>query len=123
MAEEKVVAYNPEDLAHLLVKRMNQGDNEGTAALYEEDAILSTGPDGQMVVGRNAISAFYGELAAKNTEFEVGNQRPALINGDIALTSTRLSNGTITAEIARRQSDGSWLWVLDEPALAKSDGN
>ncbi len=40
--------------------------------------------------------------------------RPALRRGDLALTSTRFSGGA-TAEIARRQSDGTWLWVADQP--------
>jgi hypothetical protein len=37
-------------------------------------------------------------------------QQPALIFGDLALTSTRLPDGSVTAEVARRQDDGNWLW-------------
>jgi len=40
------------------------------------------------------------------------------INGDLALTSTRLPDGTVTSEIARRQSDGTWLWVIDRYSVA-----
>lgn len=118
MNEENIVAHNPDDLARLLVKRMNEGDSTGAAALYEEGAVLSVGPDNQVAIGRDAIRIFYSELAAKHTKFEVGKQHPALICGDVALTSTRLSAGTVTAEVARRQPDGSWLWMIDQPALA-----
>jgi hypothetical protein len=45
--------------------------------------------------------------------FEPGEQRPALRSGDVALTSTLLTDGTVTAEVARRQPDGSWLWAID----------
>jgi hypothetical protein len=38
-----------------------------------------------------------------------------LRSGDLALTSTRLANGTVTVEVARRQPDGTWLWVIDQP--------
>ncbi len=40
---------------------------------------------------------------------------PALCHGDLALTSTRLAGGSATAEVARRQPDGSWLWIIDQP--------
>jgi hypothetical protein len=33
---------------------------------------------------------------------------------DLALTSTRFTGG-VTAEVARRQPDGTWLWVIDQP--------
>ena len=42
-----------------------------------------------------------------------GEQRPALICGDLALTSTRSLDGNITTEVARRQDDGTWLWAID----------
>jgi hypothetical protein len=38
-------------------------------------------------------------------------------NGDLALTSTRLPAGGATVEVARRQPDGSWRWVIDQPAV------
>jgi hypothetical protein len=41
---------------------------------------------------------------------------PALRVGDLALTSTR-SPGGAAAEVARRQSDGSWLWLADQPNM------
>jgi hypothetical protein len=36
----------------------------------------------------------------------------------LALTSTRLPDGTVTAEVARRQNDGTWQWVIDQFSLA-----
>ncbi len=41
-----------------------------------------------------------------------------MVCGDLALTSTRLPDGTVTAEIARRQSDGTWLWVIDQFSIS-----
>ena len=37
-----------------------------------------------------------------------------MISGDLALTATRLPDGAVTAEVARRQADGTWLWVIDK---------
>jgi ketosteroid isomerase-like protein len=82
------------------------------AALYEPDAILDSG-GGQKIVGREAIRAFYAALVATGRKFDFGQQRPAVISGDLALTSTHGPDSTVTAEVARRQSDGTWLWVID----------
>jgi hypothetical protein len=35
------------------------------------------------------------------------------IGGELALTSARLPDGSVTAEAARRQGDGTWPWVID----------
>jgi hypothetical protein len=51
---------------------------------------------------------------AAGRKFAVGEQRPAVISGDLALTCTRLPDGTVTAEVARRQADGTWRWVIDK---------
>lgn len=110
---------DPQDLARLLVSREQAGDAEGMAALYESDAILDIG-DGQLACGRDAIRRFYAKMVAAGRKFALGDQRPAIVNGDLALTSTRLPNGTVTAEIARRQSDGAWLWVIDQPSIVPS---
>ncbi len=111
-------ALNPEDLARFFIVRANAGDVEGLVALYEPDAILA-GPDGQIMKGHDAIRLFYAGLLAGRRKFQPGEQRPALRNGDLALTSSRLVNGQVTAEVARRQPDGSWRWAIDQPAIAK----
>ena len=108
---------DPQDLARLLVSRQRAGDVDGMVALYEEDAVLDRG-SGRRLTGRPAIRAFYGELVAAGRKFELGDQRPAIVNGDLALTSTRLPNGTVTAEVARKQPDGTWRWAIDKPSVA-----
>jgi ketosteroid isomerase-like protein len=111
-------ALDPEDLARFFVSRANAGDVEGLVALYEPDAVLA-GPEGQTLVGTEAIRGFYAELLADRPRFDPGEQRPVLRRGDLALTSSRLANGTVTAEVARRRADGTWLWAIDQPAVAK----
>ncbi len=110
-------ARDPQDLARLLVFRANAGDVEGMVALYEPDAALACG-DGRIAVGTDAIRKFYTDLLATGPIFDLGEQRPAMLRGNLALTSTRLPNGVVTAEVARKQSDGTWLWVIDQPSIS-----
>jgi ketosteroid isomerase-like protein len=111
-------ARNPEDLARFFMVRANAGDVEGLVALYEPDALLA-GPAGQAIRGHDAIRRFYAQLLADRPTFQAGDQRPALRCGDLALTSSRLLNGIVTAEVARQQPDGTWLWAIDQPAIAR----
>ncbi len=119
MADEvsREPARDPQDLERLLVSRERAGDVDGMAALYEPHAVLDSG-DGRLTLGREAIRALYARLVAMGRKFDFGDQRPAIINGDLALTSTRLPDGSVTAEVARRQGDGTWLWVIDQFSIA-----
>jgi hypothetical protein len=110
-------ARDPQDLERLLISRERAGDVDGMASLYESHAVLDCG-DGRLTLGREAIRAFYVGLVAMGRKFDFGDQRPAMINGDLALTSTRLPDGSVTAEVARRQGDGTWLWVIDQFSIA-----
>jgi ketosteroid isomerase-like protein len=106
-------ARDPQDLEPLLVSLERAGDVDGMAALYEPDAVLDCG-DGRLIQGKEAIRAFYAGLVPMGRKFDFGEQRSAIVSGDVALTSTRLPDGSVTAEIARRQGDGTWLWVIDK---------
>ena len=110
-------ARDPQDLERLLVSRQRAGDVDGMLALFDAHAIIDSG-NRPLTVGQEAIRAFYEELVATGRKFEFGDQRPAIINGDLALTSTRLPDGSVTAEVARRQGDGTWLWVIDKYCVA-----
>jgi len=110
------VARRPEDLGQLFMDRANAGDVEGIVALYQLDAVLAF-PTGKITVGREAIRRVFTELLAKGPKFQ-GSVQPALRKGQFALTSTRFS-GSATAEVARCQSDGTWLWIIDQPNVLK----
>ncbi|TPM96568.1 nuclear transport factor 2 family protein [Mesorhizobium sp. B2-1-3A] len=109
--------YDPQDLEPLLISRQHAGDVDGMTALFEPDAVIDCG-GGRFLRGREAIRRYYAEILASGRKFAVGEQRPALICGDLALTSTLFPDGDITSEVARRQSDGSWLWVIDRYSVA-----
>jgi hypothetical protein len=53
--------------------------------------------------------------------FEPEPPLPTLVSGDIALTSTIAKDGAgVRVQVVRRQPDGSWLRLLDQPELAST---
>lgn len=108
-------AAKPEDLTRLFVERANAGDAAGIAALYDREAVMAY-PPGQTTVGREAIHLLWQQVLAHAPRFEAESPLPTLVCGDIALTSTPPKDGAgARAQVARRQSDGTWLRLLDQP--------
>jgi uncharacterized protein (TIGR02246 family) len=117
MAAEK--AYRPEDLTRLFVAAANAGDADGIAELYEQNAVMAY-PTGSETVGREAIRALWAKILEHAPRFEPEPPLPTLISGDLALTATPPKDGTgARAQVARRQPDGSWLRVLDQPEFQR----
>jgi ketosteroid isomerase-like protein len=117
MTDRRERAMKPEDITRLIVERVNAGDAEGAAALYEQDAVLDF-PMGHQTVGRAAIQKAYEMLIQKGVPFGKEEPLPTVQSGDIALTSTHPADEAgARVQVARRQADGSWLRVLDRPEL------
>lgn len=103
----------------------NAGDLEGLLALYEPDALLVSGPGQSVCDAAGRRAALAGFLALKGRiRLET---RHLLRNGDLALLSNAwrleatdpqgapLVLTGRTSEVARRQPDGRWLYVIDHP--------
>lgn len=115
---------SPEELSRLFAERASAGDLEGLLELYEENASLA----GSAANGESVRERLKGLLAMSPT-ISAGESR-ALIAGDLALLSNRWqmtfgedgdSSGGIkgtSTEVARRQTDGSWRYAIDDPMSA-----
>ena len=113
-------AMKPEDLTRLFVERANNGDVAGLAALYEEDAVMAY-PPGEQTAGREAIRGLFERMLANAPRFHPEPPLPTLVSGDLALTSTPPKDGAgARAQVVRRQPDGSWLRVLDQPEFVST---
>ena len=104
---------NPDHLGAAVLAAINAGDLDGIMSCYEPCAVLEL-PDGTAAVGHRSIRQFYAHLLQTRPVFAAGRPAPSLVVGDIALTTTVIGS-TATAEVARRQRDGTWRWVLDRP--------
>lgn len=118
-------ARTPEEVHRLFAGAFNAGDVKAILSLYEPSAVLVPQP-GQMVRGQAAIrDALGGYLALKPT-FMMEPTR-VLPSDDIALlfskwtlTGAGPDGNTITmtgqtTDVVRRQKDGTWLMVIDNP--------
>jgi uncharacterized protein (TIGR02246 family) len=114
-----------EDMYGAFAAAFNAGDLDALVALYEPDAILIPEP-GRTVRGHAAIrEELQAFLALKGT---MTIQPLSIIpTGDLALTHGQwtlsaigpdgrpLTLGGKTAEVLRRQPDGTWLHAIDNP--------
>jgi uncharacterized protein (TIGR02246 family) len=118
-------ARAPEELPPLFAQAFGAHDLEAALALYEPEATLIPQP-GQVVTGteaiREALSAFLALKPKFESEFKkafrVGDV--ALLFSDWTLSASDPDGNAIemsgrTSDVARRQSDGSWLFVIDDP--------
>jgi uncharacterized protein (TIGR02246 family) len=119
-------ANSPAELHRLFQEAANGADVEALAALYEPDPAFATGPGGA-ASGCEALRSHLHELLALRPRFERVTTTKVFEAGGIALTCsdwTATATGpggsafTMTGrgtEVARRQPDGSWLIVIDNP--------
>jgi hypothetical protein len=91
------------------------GPSRNAGARCDDRGTTST--PGTLATGHEQIREVYAKLLADRPSCSSAGQPPAIINGDLALTSTRLPGGSATVEVACRQPDGAWRWVIDQPAL------
>jgi uncharacterized protein (TIGR02246 family) len=119
-------ATQPAELHMLFEAAINDKDADGLLALYEPDGV-AIHLDGSSRTGQSALRTMIDELLATIDHIE-GETRKVLVAGDVALMSAAwrarvttpdgegAAAGT-TAEVARRQPDGTWRWVIDDPVF------
>jgi len=115
---------SPDSVIRRFSELLNARDVESVLALYEPDATFVPEP-GRLVAGTDEIRAALGRFAALEPELdaEIESVREA---GGVALVVNRWSlrghgpdgpveMGGRSADVLRRQSDGSWRVLIDDP--------
>ena len=116
-------AMSPEQIHREFEQAFNAGDLDALLDLYEADAALIPQP-GVVAVGLDQIGpALQGflDLGGKislDTKEVVTVGELAYLTNRWSLTGTNpdgtpLQMGAVTAEVARKQDNGSWLYVID----------
>ena len=115
--------WEPEEMNAAFAAAVRSGDVEQVLALYEPDALLAPQPRArargheEIRAALTALVAIGGTIESHNNYcLQVGEL--ALLQGEWRLQTNApdgspLELGSRTAEIVRRQPDGSWLYVVD----------
>jgi uncharacterized protein (TIGR02246 family) len=120
-----VPARKPEECDLLIAEYISAGNLDAAAALYEPGATFVAEP-GKIITGQAAIrEALKGMLASKprltmKVPIVLQNGELALLVSDytVVMTGADGKPTTISArgtEVVRRQADGTWLFVIDNP--------
>lgn len=117
-----MAAQTPADLHKLFSEAFNAGDVEGLVRLYEPNAMMAS-PERETITGTDAIREMYqGFVGAGRMAIEtiVAFESPdglALLHGQWTLydQSGAVSMSGKSSETARKQPDGSWRYVIDNP--------
>lgn len=115
----------PEDCDRLFGEYASAGDLDALLSLYEPGACL-TGPDGTVAVGYEAIRALLAGFAGGAVTMHM-NVVKVVRGGDLAVLTNdwratgRHPDGSPleisgrAIEVVRRQPDGTWRFVVDDP--------
>jgi ketosteroid isomerase-like protein len=118
-------AHRPEEIHALIADALNAGDTDAFDALHEDCATIVVPSDGRRVSGREEIHAALEEVFALAPTVQIEcvdkleSDGLALTHGDWRLAGSRdghrvamAGRGTI---VSRRQPDGTWQIVFDNP--------
>ncbi|WP_375423959.1 YybH family protein [uncultured Friedmanniella sp.] len=118
----------PDQIHDLFLKATNAHDVATLVAMYDSGGI-AVQLDGAECTGAEAMHAMMVGLTDAIRRID-GSTRKLFVTDDIALSSASwtaemvLPDGTVvrqqgtTAEVSRRQPDGTWKLVIDDPMFA-----
>lgn len=119
-------ATSARQVHELFVERFNTKDEDGILELYEPDAVILPPGAPEVVTGHVAIRDVLVELLALEGKMENTIVR-VIEQQDIAILYSRwtvsgmgpdgspVTVGGTTSDVVRRQSDGRWLFAIDNP--------
>ena len=113
-------AGTPQEIHTLFLEAFNRADVEALVALYEPSAILVTGSG--IAAGHDALREAYQHILDSGGHMELETARVldsgeglAVLHASWTLRHDGSARAGLSTEVVRRQPDGTWLFVIDEP--------
>jgi ketosteroid isomerase-like protein len=117
--EVTMSARTPEEICRHFQKYMLEGDIDSVLSLYEPRAVFLD-EAGELKSGIQELREQLAPFAAAKTLFNFAIKE-IITSGDIALMQTGWTVSSLgptmlyAIEVARRQRDGTWRWVIGDP--------
>ena len=112
-------AMSPEEICRLFQRAMAEGDVDMALTLYDPEAVF-VNRSGEVTKDRRGLRQELAPLAAVKTRFDF-TVKQVIEAGDIALMHTKWTVSgphpmqVYAIEVARRQADGTWCWLIGDP--------
>jgi ketosteroid isomerase-like protein len=112
-------ARNPEEICSLFKRYMAEGDIDGLLSVYDPEVVFLN-QAGELIKGKQELKQELNRFAAARARFDF-NIAQVIQSGDIALMHTRWNISgpqqisVYAIEVARRQPDGTWRWLMGDP--------
>jgi ketosteroid isomerase-like protein len=112
-------AKSPEDICRLFQQYMAEGDIDLVLSVYDPEAVFLN-QSGEVKQGRQGLRQELAPFATAKTIFDF-NILQVIQSGDIALMHTKWQVSSpqpmsvYAIEVARRQPDGTWRWLIGDP--------
>jgi uncharacterized protein (TIGR02246 family) len=112
-------AKSHEEICHLFQQSIAAGDLKALLSLYDPEAVFLN-QSGEVKTGEAGLREVLAPLAAAQARFDY-TIRQVIQSGDIALMHTDWQvtspqpMSTYAIEVARRQPDGTWRWLIGDP--------
>jgi ketosteroid isomerase-like protein len=114
-------APSPAELETRFCVLAASGDVDALTRLYAADAVVSL-PHGREAAGHVAIRAAFTEALAAGVRWAEPDSVRVIDSGALALTTSTSTEGVVATQVARREPDGSWVWVRDGSHLRCAAG-
>jgi len=112
-------AFTPREIHVLFERAFNAGDVEAMLVLYEPGAVLVAG--GNPVTRHDAIRAALNMFISNGARMKLetravieSSEGLAVLHGAWSIGPPLDTQG-LSTEVARRQPDGCWMFVIDNP--------
>jgi len=112
---------SPEEICRIFQRHMREGDLDGVLSVYDAEVVF-VNQTGESVTGRDALRHELMPFVSARAVFEF-DVNHVVQSGDIALMHTawtiaaprELATYVYAIEVARRQPDGTWRWLIGDP--------
>ena len=117
--EVKMPAKSPAEICGLFKQYMGEGDIDSVLSIYDPEAVFLN-QSGEVKKGAKALKQELAPFAAMKATFDF-KIKQVVQSDDIALMHTEwkvsspVSMSVYAIEVARRQPDGTWRWLIGDP--------